>query len=198
MEPTLPPTPNSPNGQRGLPARTILLLLVVVGAGLFAANRGLIDIPGFGVQAEARRVCDEASRGVVLTAAISMTAAIESAPDPGALAAAIREECPEIVNQILEVGSGLDSGGQDLIGRANMQMDTCDQDGARGTVRNNHSAAIDVTIEVQFLSGSRVLLDTGLDFVDGLRPGQTAEWDASYFGESLGFCDPEVTSVRES
>lgn len=178
--------------------RVVLLVALVAVGGVVAANMGLIDIPGFGVRAEARRVCDEAGRGIVLTAAMNMADAIENASDPTAMAAAIREECPEIVAQILDVGSGLDSGGQDLIGRANMQMDTCDQDGARGTVRNNHSAAIDVTIEVQFLSGSRVLLDTGLDFVDGLRPGQTAEWDASFFGESLGFCDPEVTSVYES
>lgn len=190
MEPT-PPKPPGFEWKRIPTAGKVVVIGLVIGALYLAATSfGLL-----GVQAEAQRVCSDASEGIVLTAAIRMTNAIENSSDPAALAAAIREECPEIVNQILELG---EDDSQDLIGRANMQMDECDQDGARGTVRNNHSAPIDVTIEVQFLGDDRVLVDTGIDFVNSLRPGQTAQWDASFFGAAIGFCDPVITSVRES
>jgi hypothetical protein len=62
----------------------------------------------FETRNEARQACQLASEGIVLTAAIILSQTIENADDPQAMAQAIRNECPEIVFQLLRVGEQLD------------------------------------------------------------------------------------------
>jgi hypothetical protein len=184
------PERTPPPPRKGIPAwARALIIVAAIGIGYLLIR----DELGFGITAEAQRVCEQASEGIVLTAALLMNEAIENADNPTAMAQAIRDECPEIVNQILDVGSG----GEDLTGEVSLELDGCTSDGASGTVRNNHSASVDITIEVQFLDEG-VLIDTGLDFVNGLRPNQTGTWEANFFGDDYSRCSANVTSVFES
>jgi hypothetical protein len=106
-----------------------------------------------------------------------------------------------IVNNAFdELGNTLDEidiEGTDLIGRVVLDLDTCDDDGAHGTVVNNHTASVNITIDARFVDDAGTQVDTGVAFVNGLRPGSKATWDASLFGTEYARCQAEVSSVYE-
>ena len=84
-----------------------------------------------------------------------------------------------------------------LINEVALDSDGCSQESAKGTVKNNSNVTVNVTVEVQFLKDG-VLEDTGLDFITGLNPGQTATYEAHYFGNStLTNCRPSISRVSE-
>jgi len=64
-----------------------------------------------------------------------------------------------------------------------VEVTGCTDDGASGTVTNHSSQTVDVYIETNYLDSAGVILDDGIDNVRGIRPGETADWDAGYFGD---------------
>ncbi len=155
----------------------------------------------------AAETCEDLEDSIVLTAALIVSSAIEDAEDLGfsapELGDAMREQCPEIMAALEQVGTESEEREQqerDLMSRVDLETDRCTTDGYSGTVTNNSGFTVDVTIEVEFLGRSNLQLDTSVDFVRSLSPGQTAQWDVSYFGNEgqLDSCRAEISSVRES
>jgi hypothetical protein len=72
----------------------------------------------------------------------------------------------------------------------------CNDDGASGQVTNHSSETVDVYIETNYLDSAGVILDDGIDNVSGIRPGETANWDAGYFGgKDVDSCRGKVSSA---
>lgn len=72
----------------------------------------------------------------------------------------------------------------------------CGYEKASGLVTNDSASTVQVFIDVQFLDGKGVILDDGIAAVRGLRPGESAEWEAPYLGEKTAFeCRAQVSSA---
>lgn len=107
----------------------------------------------------------------------------------------ILAEAPELGDKMREACSGimaaLENVGEEqerrdnLINEVSLELERCGSDSATGTVTNNSSVRVDITIEVEFLDEANVQLDTGLDFLNGLRPGQTGQWEAHFLWRRL-------------
>lgn len=73
---------------------------------------------------------------------------------------------------------------------------TCNSEGAKGTVTNGSASTVDVYIQTAYLDSAGTMLDDGIDSVSGLRPGETADWEAGYFGgKFVKSCRAEVSSA---
>jgi hypothetical protein len=83
------------------------------------------------------------------------------------------------------------------ISEVRLTLERCSDDGAEGKVVNNSDVRVDIFIDIEYLSDSGTVIDTGFASVSGLRPGQTSEWDSSFFGY-FDSCRAEVSSVSES
>ena len=79
-----------------------------------------------------------------------------------------------------------------------IELDGCTADGASGAVINNHGAAVDVSIEVFFYDAAGTQVDSSFAFVNGVRPGGRANWEAIIFGTEYSTCEAEISSAFES
>lgn len=144
--------------------------------------------------------CQELDGSIVLTAGLILQDAIAEAEDLGFTAPELgdkmREECPGIMAAIENVGEEQERR-EDLPNQVSLELDGCTSDGASGTVTNNADVTVSVFIEVQFTNDAGVLVDIGLGSVDGLRPGQTGEWEAFFFGDDYARCRANIDSVYE-
>lgn len=109
----------------------------------------------------------------------------------------MREACPEIMAALENVGEEQERR-ENLINEVELELERCGSDSATGTVRNNSDVRVDVTIEVEFVDDGNVLIDTGIDLVNELRPGQTGQWEAHFFGDDYARCRADISSVFES
>lgn len=111
----------------------------------------------------------------------------------------MRDECPDPVDALVNALDEVSNPGQVLNGEVSLNIIGCsDSNGASGTIKNNSTVTVDVSIEVQFTTDSGVLVDTRFDLVNGVRPGQTAEWDTFFSGDSMDRCEADITAVYES
>ena len=176
--------------------RKLMLLLVLVG--LVVAGCG----DGGGRLAQlAEDTCAELDGSMMLTAGGTLVRAFDDANAMGysgpEFGDALRAECPSIMSQIND-WFAVQERRDNLINEVGLDLDGCWQDRAEGTVTNNASVTVQVFIEVQFLDFADVLIDTGIDSISGLRPGQTATWEANYWSDSrYAECSAEITSVYE-
>jgi hypothetical protein len=172
---------------RGLLFLFLLIWVVACGDG------GLTDL--------ATETCEDLEDSIVLTAGSIVERAIEDAEEMGftgpELGDKMREVCPEIMAALEGIGEEQEQR-ENLPNEMDLQLDECNSDGATGTVTNNSDVTADVFIDVQFTSEDGTLIDTGFASVNGLRPGQTGEWQASFFGDGLDRCAADISSASES
>lgn len=172
---------------RGLLAALMTVAVVACGDG------GLTDL--------ATETCDDLEGSIVLTAGVILQGAIDDAADLGftgpELGAKMREVCPGIMLALEGVGDEQERR-DNLPNEMTLVVDACTSDGANGTVRNDSDVTVDIYIDVQFEATDGTLVDSGTGSVSGLRPGQTGEWDASYFGDTYARCSADIGSVFES
>ena len=78
--------------------------------------------------------------------------------------------------------------------------ETCSRNGSSGTVKDNSDLTVDIFINVQYLDDNGTIIDDGLDSIDRVRPGETANWEDERFSElsDLANCRAEASSVFES
>lgn len=81
-------------------------------------------------------------------------------------------------------------------GDARLVLDQCSSDGADGTVENEGDDTITVRVRVRFTDSDDALLDSSIDVVDDLRPGEVGEWSVRHFGDDhVARCDSRTDSV---
>ena len=102
------------------------------------------------------------------------------------------------LNDIDKSLSDLQNLGTDLISEVDVTLDACTSDGANGSVVSNHAAPVDVTIDVIFYDASGTQVDTSFAYVNNLRAGRKATWQAPIFGTAYAQCMAQVDTVFES
>lgn len=110
----------------------------------------------------------------------------------------VNDAFTDLGNELEEISDDFANFGTELIPQMDLIIESCTSDGAVGTVANNHSAAVDISIEVQYFDDAGTLLDTSVDFVSNLGRGQRAAWDTFYFGDVPARCQVGLSSVWES
>jgi hypothetical protein len=145
------------------------------------------------------RTCGELEGAIVFQVGSILGGAIAEAEDAGHTAPELgdemREECPDIMAAVESIDE--EEARDNLINEVDLQLGGCISDWAEGTVTNNAPVAVDVFIDVQFLADDGTLIDTTRT-VTSLRPGQTGEWDAFFFGADYARCRADLSSVNES
>ena len=160
-----------------------------------SSDSGLTDL--------ANETCNDLDNAIVLQVGGILGSAIADAEDLGytgpELGDRMREECPGTM-------AALDSLGDEQEARDNLpnQMrvitSVCSGGGSRGTVTNNSDLTVDVFISVQYLDRVGTIIDDGLDSIDGIRPGETANWEDERYDALSGItnCRATASSVFES
>jgi hypothetical protein len=147
------------------------------------------------------RACGELEGAIVLQVGSILDGAIAEAEDAGHTAPELgdemREECPDMMAAVESIDEDEARARHSLINEVDLQLGGCISDWAEGTVTNNAPVAVDVFIDVQFLADDGTLIDTTRT-VTSLRPGQTGEWDAFFFGADYARCRADLSSVNES
>lgn len=178
-------------------------LWIAIG-GLSLALVGCGASPETRLERIASETCEELNRAVRLEIGLILDEAIEEAEELGFggpdLGDALRSRCPDTMAAIEHIGQ--DRGSQRVAGvdgqeNVQLELEGCFSDEARGIVTNNGDDRLTVFVEVQFLDEEDVLVGTGSDIVSGLRPGQTGQWTAHYFGDPYARCMAEISNVYE-
>lgn len=114
----------------------------------------------------AKDTCAELDGAIVLQVGPILRKAISRAEDLGAsgpeLGAAMREECPETMSAIDNIGQEQEDR-EALPSKMVVDVTSCSDDGAGGTVRNGSTVTVDIFIGVQFLDAAGVVIDDGID-----------------------------------
>jgi len=171
----------------------------------FVLSSLVLSCGGSALRDLAQETCNDLENAIVLQVGLILENAIEEAERLGytgpELGDAMRDECPNVMAALANVGEEDEARARqeaEMNARVHTKVDKCNQEGAAGTVTNSWTDSVDVTIEVQFTRDG-ILLDTGLAFINGLKPKQTAQWEALYFGDTaIDRCAPPMTSVREA
>lgn len=71
--------------------------------------------------------------------------------------------------------------------------------GARGLISHSASERLDIFIEIDFRDADGVVREQSNDWIRGLAPGDTAQWEArSIDFSAFAACEPRVRSVFEA
>lgn len=148
----------------------------------------------------ATETCEDLEGAIVLTAGAIVQRAIDDAEELGftgpELGDEMREVCPDIMAALEGIGEEQERRDA-LPSQIDLELRSCSSDGANGTVTNNSDVTVNVSIDVQFTDDSGTLVESGFDSVRGLRPGQTGQWDAAFFGDDYNRCSADISSVFE-
>lgn len=83
--------------------------------------------------------------------------------------------------------------------QVSVHLGTCSSDSIDGTVVNQSSSTVDVTLRYELLeSDGTTRVNDGLVFVDSVNSGQTVKWKDPIFDETFAKCHVEIDSVRAS
>jgi hypothetical protein len=83
-----------------------------------------------------------------------------------------------------------------LADQVHVTLTDCTEEAASGTVTNNADITVTIYIDVEFLDNAGVIVDNGIDSVSGVRPGETAKWEARFVGDAFfSQCRGNVRSV---
>jgi hypothetical protein len=151
----------------------------------------------------AQDTCDDLDSAIVLQVGGILSGAIRDAEDLGYegpdLGDKMREDCPDLMAAMESIGEEQEAR-DNLPNEMRVVTERCSSDGASGTVTNESELTVDIFIGVNYLDSSGVIIADGLDSVDRIRPGETANWEDERFESlpDLDICRAEVSSVFES
>ena len=101
--------------------------------------------------------------------------------------AAMNKECPEALASV-ELSQAQAQARRALPGLIDVQLTTCGRNSAAGSVINRSTVIANVVIQVRFEDRTGALLHVSRPVLNGLQPGQTREWEATFSG-------PDVSEV---
>ena len=198
LEPAAPVLASSQRG--GVPLWTkVALVAIVVLAGVFVATLVIPGMPGGRLEALAKDTCAELEGAIVLQVGPILSKAISKAGDMGVsgseLGDAMRTACPATMAAIEKITDD-QKAREDLPTLMEVEVTSCSDDGAGGTVRNGSGVTVDVFIDVQYLDSGGVVVDDGIGSISGLRAGEAGKWDSRRIDDSdIARCRADVSSA---
>lgn len=107
----------------------------------------------------------------------------------------MRKACPATMAAIEKLQTDQQAK-DDLPGLMVVEVTTCSNDRARGTVRNTSGVTVDVFIDVGYLDQNGVVVDNSTAAVSGLRAGESGTWDSRRIdGSNIAKCRADVSSA---
>lgn len=174
----------------------IATILVLIAAG----SAGCDDLGAESPEAElATNLCGALEEGQPIQHRAAITDAIDTLEEEGLDGAAFYDAVTERCEDAFLAASGLDPEDdldpEELSRNVDFELESCGSRSATGTITNNSRNSVRVTVEVRFTDEDEVLLHTGTDSVQGVRPSETARWEVGFFGDGYDRCNASVESV---